>query len=518
MVMDKKFLSAEEAVSQFGLDSAKLQKLVDAGELRALADRGNWKYRRDEIEQLIQSGKLPAQYPTGEGASPSAATEDFAFLEIDENALAEGAANTTSEETSGPDSGFASDGEIMMIDSDPEVEVALPGSSSSSEIPIASSLSELGIVVKDEPTSEKSVVTDESSIIIGSADDSSLDSDSDVKVASDSDVKVVKESGSSADVPVLGAEHDIKGDSSVITPADGSSIISSDSDVRIADSGITLEQGASDSGITLEADSGITLQPDSGLTLEAAADSGLTLEGKSDSGLTLEAAADSGLTLEAAADSGISLEAGTDSGISLEAGDSGLSLTDADSGIRLTGAAPAARAAKPDDTLPEFDQMGSSDEHTAMVESFEGSSDEVETVPPPKGKKAKSAALSDSFTVGDEVQDLEIVEDLEAGDVGAESVAELEEPEDILEASDEAFSIAESGEVSDESSAVSVPVMKTVAKEPPWGVVAIIPLAACAVLLLVQGLLLWDGISTMWNGDTSKALGAAVIDTLSGLM
>lgn len=522
--MDKKFLSVEEAVSEFGLDPAKLQSLVDAGELRALADRGSWKYRRDELEQLIQSGRLPAQHPAGDGAPPSSTTEDFAFLEIDEQALEEGAtaikseadSESSSPEIIGPDTGFASDGEIMLIESDPEVEVVMPGSSSSSEIPVASSLSELGIVIQDEPKAAPGVATDESSIIIG-AGDSTLDSDSDVKVASDSDVKVVKEAGSSADVPVLGvSDHDIRGDSSIITPADGSSIISSDSDVRIADSGISLEQGTPASGITLETDSGISLQPDSGITLEPSADSGLSLEAAADSGISLEPASDSGLTLEAAADSGISLEAGTDSGISLEAGDSGLSLTDADSGIRLSGAAPAARAAKPDDTLPEFDQLGDSDDHTAMVESFEGSSDDMATVTPPKGKKGKRPGLSDSFTVDDEVQDLEIVEDLEAGEVAVDSAAEFEE-EDVLEASDEAFSVAESGELSDDSSVASVPAMKTVAKEPPWGVVAIIPLAACAFLLLVQGLLLWDGISTMWNGDTSKALGAAVIDSLSGL-
>ena len=98
--MDKKFLSAEEAVTHFGLDPVQFQHMVDEGELRALADRGTWKYRRDEIEGLIQEGLLKTQPPAAadqpqtlsfEMPTTGAGPDDLSFIELDEDALAEGA-------------------------------------------------------------------------------------------------------------------------------------------------------------------------------------------------------------------------------------------------------------------------------------------------------------------------------------------------------------------------------------------------------------------------------------------
>ena len=54
----KKFLTLAEVASEFGLDEAALQQFVDSGEVRALADRGTWKYRRDELQTLIGSGQI----------------------------------------------------------------------------------------------------------------------------------------------------------------------------------------------------------------------------------------------------------------------------------------------------------------------------------------------------------------------------------------------------------------------------------------------------------------------------
>ena len=89
--MDKKFLSAEDAIEQFGLDAAEFQRLVDAGELRALADRGTWKYRRDEIEGLIEKGALKGKRPAEAPPLSSAGPDDLTFLELDEDALSAGA-------------------------------------------------------------------------------------------------------------------------------------------------------------------------------------------------------------------------------------------------------------------------------------------------------------------------------------------------------------------------------------------------------------------------------------------
>lgn len=506
--MDKKFLSAEEAVALFGIAAADLQRLVDEGQLKALADRGSWKYRREEIEQLIKSGALAADVERGqqtleiETEKDESGSQDLAFLELDEQALAEGATmvNPKTDEPAAPLS---------------------PGS-----MPIAESLSEFELVTSltGEKSPSDSGKSEESSVIIGV--------DEEQKEGSDSDVTLVPNKTPDSGIALSATtEHILTDEDHTLTPAEQMSGIapSSDSDVRLADSGIALEPV--DSGISLEADSGLTLESsavfgkdsaikpaDSGLTLEA--DSGLTLEAI-ESGLSLDKKTDSGISLEAG-DSGIALEA-ADSGIALGAGDSGLSLEDADSGIALTGKQkPTGSGGRPADTLAEIDQsddeleatfVGAEDDmdRTAMLALDDSS--ELETLPPTKGMKAKSTSLSDSFG-SEEVEDLEISEDLD----DAELDVDEEEFEDVLDASDEAFSVEESGEAGDssEASIASMPSMKFVAKEPSWGMAAVIPVTACAVLLLVQAVLLWDGISTMWTGETNQALTAPIIDAIGG--
>ena len=102
----KKFLTLAEVSSEFGLDEAALQQLVDSGEVRALADRGTWKYRRDELQTLIDSGKIAsptAEIWLDEGALPTEqvltvgteADDDLSYIELDEDALAEHATMIT---------------------------------------------------------------------------------------------------------------------------------------------------------------------------------------------------------------------------------------------------------------------------------------------------------------------------------------------------------------------------------------------------------------------------------------
>src|SRR5262249_10640127 len=98
---DKKFLSAEEAIELFGLDPVQFQQMIDDGEVRALQDRDTWKYRRDEIEGLIQEGLLTARHSASVGDEPqtlefeapqeAAGPSDFSFLDADDDASPEGA-------------------------------------------------------------------------------------------------------------------------------------------------------------------------------------------------------------------------------------------------------------------------------------------------------------------------------------------------------------------------------------------------------------------------------------------
>jgi len=550
--MDKKFLTAEEAIAHFGLDSAQFQQLVDDGELRALADRGTWKYRRDEIEGLIQRGLLTSpgtgseeiadddgpQTLVFEAPALGAGPDDFSFLELDEEALAEGATTIKKssdlepvEESFGDmlgtpveQSGESSSEVTLVGESNPEIETP----AAAADLPYAESLSELEIVIADS-----SAVSASPPVILHTETAAVPGTDSDVKVVGDVADPNGAKHGATTD-------HIVIVDDSVITPAQSlRGLSASDSDVRIADSGISLEAALSDlapdSGLSLASsdihhgDSNVRI-PDSGISLEAT-DSGFSLEG--DSGLTLESSTldrgltltpqDSGIALDSLGDSGISLE--HDSGLSLEQ-DSGLTLDGPESGISL-GRKSRARSGL-EETQPEFDPPAEeefewdhpdSNDQTATISLDDD--DALETLPPTKRAAGKSPSLSETFDSVDEVEDLDIIDDLDAGELDVDAIDDEEVfegddlVEDVLDASDDAFSMSDEGGLSeDQLSAASVSIVKTVAREPSWGIVAVLPVAICAFMLVVQTLLLWDGMSTMWNGDTSKAVGVSVIDAL----
>ncbi len=601
--MDKKFLSAEEAVAHFGLDPVQFQLMVDEGELRALADRGTWKYRRDEIEGLIEEGLLKVLPPAGAEQQQTLSfdmpaveeeePEELSFLELDEEALSDGA--TVIKKRSDPelDDDMPTPQDLFLLpeelaeetparptleDSVSDVRLApetdddfgagieqltaaapmaieLPFDSTE-DLPVAESLSEYEMRLPDAPSPGEG-----SSVIVSRDVANTMESDSDVKVVagnladSDSDVAlagVTEASGillSEASEGAMESDSDVKvvagnladSDSDValagVTEASGISlseagdgIMESDSDVKIADSGISLEN--IDSGVTLERiDSGLSLERfDSGISLEAG-DSGITLESSSvvkASGDSAIPEDDSGITLDAG-DSGLSLGSAAESGISLEAGDSGISIGGVDSGIRLdekTGRPK--RPFKPAETELEIAQFDSQEfdpksdagiDQTAMIvlDDDDDAASQA-TLPPTKGKK--TAGLSEAFDLGDEVEDLEIVEDFEAGELDVEAVdeeVEDEEMEDVLEASDEVFLDGDSSELSDEEVVAASAMRSAVAgpKEPSWGIWAVLPVAACALLLAVNGLILWEGVATMWTG-AKPMISGALVDSLGG--
>ena len=53
--MPKKYHSLEEAAQMVGVSADELMKLKEAGEIRGFADRGTWKFREDDLEELKRS-------------------------------------------------------------------------------------------------------------------------------------------------------------------------------------------------------------------------------------------------------------------------------------------------------------------------------------------------------------------------------------------------------------------------------------------------------------------------------
>lgn len=390
----KKFLNAEEVAAEFGLNADSLKQFVDSGEVRALADRGTWKYRRDELEALVNAGKI--QPPTldfvlsddGQTLSFSDPDDDVSYIELDEEALAEQATMITKSSPASTPVPEDSAEEDWFLPTD-EPEMTASGDQSSSDVAIYT-----GPNPSDDDVSS---VTDgsDSDVQIAPEYNSPRPEDSGILLDFNLDAgATVSSSGSSLRLPqTAGTLDDLieaanasdetgsawddipessSGDSSVVgiggepsgvnLDTSGSSVgLGGDSTVNLVDlsgsdvklpteeSGILLDEGsqlgmsAGSSVVTKGAGSVLGLgaaDPDSGIALGPAdADSGISLEPDQDSGITLEgsnADPDSGITLSAG-DSGLALSADLDSGIALGSLDSGLSLQGADSGLMLSG-------------------------------------------------------------------------------------------------------------------------------------------------------------------------------------
>ncbi len=499
----KKFLTAEEIVEYYGVDEAVLQDLVKDGSLKALADRGTYKFRRDDIDGLIRAKMLnpTKELPVvgdemaadmitfaDEGSSSSAVD----FIELDEEALAEQPTMITS----GPQGGLFPKlaEETTGDDSSSEVHVVLePMESDSSDSDIRLSVPAAAPLTGEASDSDVKTVDERVSPLSGDASDSDVktlstselasakpgleDSDSDVKTLSSFDMKTSDTALTDDSASVFST-----GDSSMVLDATGGDGNTQEIELE-EDDGIslpprsseqTMEMAATDSAFSIGVDSALKLDgssiksgdssmlidsPDSRLISGSSviledADSGISLE-TADSGISLDTG-DSGISLDTG-DSGISLDTG-DSGISLDVADSGISLSAGDSGISLEADSGLTLDSKPgkgkvsDKTESMFQLKGDDDdmEATAAFQLDQGSSGEMPTLAglsedeiPAKGKKGDQLGFSGAIAAGATIEGLEVVDDLDQmfpEDDTAVSEAVFEDEEvEELEASDESF-------------------------------------------------------------------------------
>lgn len=610
----KKFLTLAEVASEFGLDEAALQQFVDSGEVRALADRGTWKYRRDELQTLIGSGQIApptAEIWLDEGIASSdqvltvgtVADDDLSYIELDEEALAEHATMITKsspfehrtpvdevpvagdwfvpsnvdEMQSPPTDPLQSSSDVRVYSGEAahdEPVLPSPPQSDSDVRPAAQAAVSDSVFDLDEPSWKSDSDSDvrlagrASDLVSGmsqSVAPSLTDSDSDVRIAADvpggmlegSGIALdfdlgagstVSSSGSSLRLPQTAAgddntsawdEAEVDGGDSTgdsgLSLADDSDSSSDDSSVRLGnDSGINLF-GLEESGIALDGGSQIG-RPSTGSSVlsqadnaagDPADDSGLTLEEGDDSGLSLESMqGDSGLSLEAA-DSGLTLDASGDSGISLSSPDK--TLADDDFAATMFDD-DAAGKTQTLDLSSQFDDDSSFDMNLsdtgATAEIHIDDEDDFEetaatVVKQGRGKKV-GPGLTEAFQIDDapEVEDLDIADDLDAHIDDDDEVAEVEE-EEVFDASDDIF--GEEVEAADDDeeylAAAGAAVAKVVGpREPSWGTGMSVGLIACSLILAANGLILWSGVSTMWNGADASGPAASLIAQLAGLI
>ena len=628
------FLTAAEVASEFNVDSPTLERFVREGVLGALSEEGQQKFSRQDLQSLVDSGRvspITAEIRLDRLISAREATlgkgegyDEVSYIEIDEKALAEHAVSQLTDEgfedrTPVVEIGIlkntpqqADANALKMPQTEPyqylhsepsdasppsvsSVQIELKGPSSNAGT-LSDSAFELDDFIKKTGSDSdvwiaKNLADSDSDVQLSDAANPNRpslaqrlpDSDSDVRIAdnlkdSDSDVRLASHSPSGlsedagimpnvgTDTKVPASHSSLKKPQSVnpkepvslekTEPLEKTSLMHSFENAPAVatrnDSEKAAKTAASGSAIDLGDDSGISLfdLEDSGITLDSGSDGGPHAAGSSivlsgaDSGVTLEIGDPdhfgldnySGLTL--AGESGISLETG-DSGISLGAPDSGLAMLSAsDSGIRLSSKKPSS---SPDD-LGATTFKGDDPAKTQMIESLSNSGkslnvskdlsqtrttgeisildeDDFETAgtPVPSPERIKdSPGLTDAFRMDDSpaVDELDIADELEAG-FGVED-------QDIFDAEEAAFNDDDEYPKSNEypSSAAEMSDVKKSKgqREPAWGLGMSIGLIACSVVLAVNSVVIWAGVSSMWSGAEGSGIASGIIAQLAGLI
>ncbi|WLD10664.1 helix-turn-helix domain-containing protein [Planctellipticum variicoloris] len=457
--MARKFLSAEEVMSLYGVSPEGLQSLVANGDLRQLMDRGTAKFRREDVEQLASEGKfsgagdrqtLDSSILTDESSHGlTLGGDDLQFLDvdIDEDALSE---QPTMISKSSPLEGGSGSG--------PELQsFATPASSGDNAIlePAEGDRSDSDILVQGSESSTS---------FVGSG--SMLDFGSSTEMAPPQETGVTEEE-----------------DDSLTLATDESTLHSGSSSIFEGGESSVMAAPGSESGLSLSSTVGPTLDP---------------------------------------GESGISLTK-DDSGLSLTAGDSGISMSPGDSGIALDHSSKTEYelAPSPSSEILLGDELHS--EQTLELELNDEDEDVMGFLQPPSGKSApaKSGSLSDQFATGsDSVQDLDIVDELDGASGSSAELIEaisdddgVDELEEVFEASDESFGEAETFD--DEFAPVAA--KSRGPREPSWGIGSVVGLAAASLILAVNGWMAYEGVATMWTGDETSGIASSIISSIAGL-
>ena len=520
--MAKKYLTIEEAAALLGVETSVLTRLREKGEIRAFADRGNWKFREDDVEELARKRQADSDpdVPIYKDSSKKP-QDDMA-------------------------------GTVML---DPPKT----GSDSDSSISLGTEADE---TLGSQPTIVRK----------GGMDDLLGSSDSDVRLVFDdnlmpdgSDDQVpISMDHSDSDVRLIGKSGDPGSDSDVKLVSDkGSAKTPASKPSQARDSDITL--GGKNDSFTLD------LDESDGSFVFGAESSGIALGGMSedaddDSGITLDLPNDSGIMLDTG-DSGISLDPGG-SGISLEAddsslvlsGDSGISLGGpSDSGIALDSSAKRKGKSKQQanvdlsGTMPEIPMMGAADEDLGSTQmelpmlggesefEFTASSldeDSSTSVPmlgeeqPAKKGASKKGQKQDSFDSAatsefeadddafDSNADVFADDDSDDMEVADDVIGEDDEiADDVFGAGDEDFdeelqsgqSSADFAIPSGGSGRVAAPV------QAEWGGATFGLLLVSSVVMLLTSFVMYDVVRTMWGGNEPNAGTEMILSSFRGM-
>ncbi|MCA9004421.1 MAG: hypothetical protein KDA70_04035 [Planctomycetaceae bacterium] len=510
--MAKKYLNLEEAAAELGMEKEELNRLREAGDIRGFADRGAWKFRMEDVEELGRTRQADS-----DPAIPLFNNEDLEDDDLFDSAILDDDDMTLESDS--------------VIDEDEVGEQAtvIRGSVHDDDdepVELSSSDSDVRLVIDDGD--DLQLDSEPELVAVGEDSDSDvrLTDDSSIDLGSDSDVKLV-EGDSEPDFEIL--DLDAGSDSDVKLVADESSPMGSESDVALigedfdlgSDSDVALVSDDNAESSILAEDSGLSLAEDSGISL--ASDSGISLAGPLDSGISLESADESGISLVGDDASGLSLQDDTGSDISITA-DSGISLEPFDveddeqtSPMMATGGGKDATMEIPalddDDDFADssFDLEDSNSDTSVLMLNEDGDA----------GGSSGSVILDSDEDEGESA----IFDDDDdfASDDGISDVFDDEDDfDDIYDADDDDFDDSfQSGESHAEfvapasfgggrGAAMAAP-------EAEWGVGTFVGLGISTLLMSVCGLMMYDLIRTMWHYDDPSAVSSSILEMVRGL-
>lgn len=483
--MSKKYLSLEEAANQLSLAPVELMRMREQGEIRGFADRGNWKFKTEDVEALARSRSadsnpdVPLYVPEDEdddlGEQPtiiskSVPDESVSILDDDDDAPLLSDSDSDVRLIGGAAVNFDdSDSDVKLVGMDSTDALKAHQAKTQKDVDALGTGSDSDVRLSADDDSDSDVSLMDSATITSFSME-----DEDAQRGSDSDVKLVSDADDASDVTLMGANDDA-------LPVELSD-----------DESVLLDE----SGISLAGDSSLMLGGQSGISLEGPTDSGIELSSDDeDEGITLDLGEDSGITLEMD-ESGISLEADdVDSGISLEGDD-------------FAGTMPMMDSLSDDDSadtqyeIPPLDDegdvfniaadetgvldMGSLEDSAAEDAAFDLDEDE--------------AAFSESASYEEEDLDFDEDDFDDDSDLGA-----FDADEDVFdEGDDESFVSGGGGG-------------RMMAAEVEWGTGIFVGLACSSLLLILCGVVMIDLVGNMSTAANPNPLSSAILNALGGL-
>ncbi|WP_238757453.1 helix-turn-helix domain-containing protein [Rubinisphaera margarita] len=543
--MASKYINIEDAARRLSISVEELNRKREKGDIRAFSDRGTWKFKSEDIEELarnlepdsgfdipssdiIRDNDLVLDEPTAEGSQvileedmgemptviskqppnePPSSDSDVRLvvdptLESDWKSAPAAPKSDRSNESS---LGEVSDSDVRFVDA---------SMSDVTPTPIRMSDTSDDVLEADESDDRWAGISD-SDVRLVSQDDSQS-SDSDVTLEEDEAVLELQEDpdldavigSSDSDVTLVGADDDDPNSSDfrmsgVDLDSDGPG-----SDLTLAppdeDSNIRLEEAGDDDDVSILSD--VMSEPDSGLSFSSG-----------DSGLSLDLALDSGISLGGDEDDdGLTL--GADSGISLVPDEgSGLTLAD-DHRDRETG----------DATIPMMGTVGDDEDNDTsfdmplLEDSNAEMDDDTTGVVMFDDDESVETMAFDSSEVSDEggfddFDDEDSFDELSDGDL---DVSDDMLDEDVLEADDDAFDDEfESGE---SVPALAAPGMRGGAAvgvaAAEWDMVSFSLVLLSTAMMGICTLLMFDLVRSMWGFAEPSSVNGMILESLQGLI